>query len=83
MLVFKILLLFPIFYLFFFYWVIFSLSYYSVFLLFFLLTLRPRNRNTNKDSLYPRRIECLNCGVLESPLDCKEIQAVHPKGNQS
>ena len=28
----------------------------------------------------------LNCGVgedLESPLDCKEIQPVHPKGVQS
>ena len=28
----------------------------------------------------------LNCGVgktLESPLDCKEIQTVHPKGDQS
>ena len=28
----------------------------------------------------------LNCGlvkILESPLDCKEIQAVNPKGNQS
>ena len=28
----------------------------------------------------------LNCGVektLESPLDCKEIQPVHPKGAQS
>ena len=28
----------------------------------------------------------LNCVVentLESPLDCKEIQSVHPKGNQS
>jgi len=27
----------------------------------------------------------LNCGVektLESPLDCKEIQPVHPKGDQ-
>ena len=27
----------------------------------------------------------LNCGVektLESPLDCKEIQPVNPKGNQ-
>ena len=24
----------------------------------------------------------LNCGV-ESPMDCKEIQTVHPKGNQS
>ena len=28
----------------------------------------------------------LNCGVektLENPLDCKEIQPVHPKGNQA
>ena len=28
----------------------------------------------------------LNCGVVEdseSPLDCEEIQPVHPKGNQS
>ena len=28
----------------------------------------------------------LNCGVvetLESPLECKEIQPVHPKGDQS
>jgi len=28
----------------------------------------------------------LNCGLektLESPLDCKEIQPVHPKGNRS
>ena len=28
----------------------------------------------------------LNCGsekTLESPLDCKEIQPVHPKGDQS
>ena len=29
----------------------------------------------------------LNCGVeednLESPLDCKEVQQVHPKGDQS
>ena len=28
----------------------------------------------------------LNCGVektLDSPLDCKEIQPVHPKGGQS
>ena len=26
----------------------------------------------------------LNCGVgKESPLDCKEIQPVHPKGDQS
>ena len=30
--------------------------------------------------------DALNCGVektLESPLDCKEIQSVNPKGNQS
>ena len=28
----------------------------------------------------------LDCGeetTLESPLDCKEIQPIHPKGNQS
>ena len=28
----------------------------------------------------------LNCGIgedFESPLDCKEIQPVHPKGDQS
>ena len=25
----------------------------------------------------------LNCGVGEDSLDCKEIQPVHPKGNQS
>ena len=28
----------------------------------------------------------LNCGVekiLESPLDCKEMQPIHPKGDQS
>ena len=28
----------------------------------------------------------LNCGVgedLESPLDCKEVQPVHPEGSQS
>ena len=28
----------------------------------------------------------LNCGVgedLESPLDCKEMQPVHPKGDQA
>ena len=31
------------------------------------------------------RIDALNCGAektLESPLDCKEIKAVSPKGNQ-
>ena len=38
-----------------------------------------------------KKAECealmlLNCHIektLESPLDCKEIQPVHPKGNQS
>ena len=33
-----------------------------------------------------RRIDAFDCGVektLESPLDCKEIQPVHPKRNQS
>ena len=33
-----------------------------------------------------QRIDVFECGVeetLESPLDCKEIQPVHPKGNQS
>ena len=32
------------------------------------------------------KLMLLNCGVektLESPVDCKEIQSVHPKGNQS
>ena len=33
-----------------------------------------------------RRIDALNCGVgedsLKSPLDCKEIQPVHSKGDQ-
>ena len=34
----------------------------------------------------PKKLMLLNCGVgetLESPLDCKEIQPVHPKGDQS
>ena len=33
-----------------------------------------------------RRIDAFELGcwrTLESPLDCKEIQPVHPKGNQS
>ena len=33
-----------------------------------------------------RRIDALNYGIgktLDCPLDCKEIQPVHPKGNQS
>ena len=34
----------------------------------------------------PEELMLLNCGVgetLESPLDCKEIQPVHSKGDQS
>ena len=30
-----------------------------------------------------RRIDVVLEKTLESPLDCKEIQPVHPKGNQS
>ena len=32
-----------------------------------------------------RRIDAfeLSCKTLENPLDCKEIQPVHPKANQS
>ena len=33
-----------------------------------------------------QRIDSLNCGVgetLESPMDCKEIKPVNPKGNHS
>ena len=36
--------------------------------------------------LSTKELMLLNCGVgetLESPLDCKEIQPVHPKGDQS
>ena len=36
--------------------------------------------------LSAKELMLLNCGVgkdLESPLDCKEIQPVHPKGDQS
>ena len=36
--------------------------------------------------LSTKKMMLLNCGVgktLESPLDCKEIQPVHPKGDQS
>ena len=37
--------------------------------------------------LTDKELMLLNCGVgedsLESRLDCKEIQPVHPKGNQS
>ena len=39
-----------------------------------------------KRKLSAKELMLLNCGVektLESPLDCKEIQPVHPKGDQS
>ena len=39
-----------------------------------------------KRKLSPEELMLLNCGVgktLESPLDCKEIQPVHSKGDQS
>ena len=35
--------------------------------------------------LSTKELMVLNCGLkktLESPLDCKEIQSIHPKGNQ-
>ena len=38
------------------------------------------------EKLSAEELMLLNCGVgetLESPLDCKEIQPVHPKGDQS
>ena len=39
-----------------------------------------------KRKLSAKELMLLNCGVektLESPLDCKEIQPIHPKGDQS
>ena len=39
-----------------------------------------------KKKAEPEELMLLNCGVgedLEKPLDCKEIQPVHSKGNQS
>ena len=39
-----------------------------------------------KRKLSSKELMLLNCGVgetFESPLDCKEIQPVHPKGNKS
>ena len=30
-----------------------------------------------------KKAECQRIDALESPLDCKEIQPIHPKGNQS
>ena len=36
--------------------------------------------------LSTEKLMLLNCGVgevLESPLDCKEIQLVHPRGDES
>ena len=39
-----------------------------------------------KRKLSTKELMLLNCVLektLESPLDCKEIQPVHPEGNQS
>ena len=39
-----------------------------------------------KRKLSTEELMLLNCGVgeeIESPLDCREIQLVYPKGNQS
>ena len=33
--------------------------------------------------LSTKELMLLNCGVGEDSLDCKEIQPVHPKGDQS
>ena len=40
---------------------------------------------TIKKNLSAKELMLLNCGVetFESPLDCREIQPVNPKGNQS
>ena len=43
------------------------------------VTVGPQRR------LSAEKLKLSNCGVggdLESPLDCKEIQTVHPKGDQ-
>ena len=43
-------------------------------------------RAGSQRKLSAEELMVLNCGVredFESPLDCKEIQPVHPKGNQS
>ena len=39
----------------------------------------------HKEKLSAKELILLNCGVglLESPLDCKEIQPVHSEGDQS
>ena len=36
-----------------------------------------------QSKLSTEELMLLNCGVGESPLDCKEIKPVNPKGNQS
>ena len=43
-------------------------------------------RDGLKRKLSAKELMVLNCGLektLESPLDCEEIQPVHPKGDQS
>ena len=37
----------------------------------------------SRDITLPIKVRLVNAKTLESPLDCKEIQPVHPKGDQS
>ena len=46
----------------------------------------PSERKKKKKKLSAKELMLLNCGVGDdswSPLDCKEIHPVHPKGDQS
>ena len=40
-------------------------------------------KNKNSSTTLVNNIHCGVGETLESPLDCKEIQPVHPKGDQS
>ena len=54
--------------------------------LFFLEVMYECDSWTIKRKLSAKELMLLNCRVektLESPLDCKEIQPVHPKGDHS
>ena len=47
---------------------------------------KAERQRIDATKLMKARETLLNCGVektLESPLDCKEIKPVNPKGNQS
>ena len=52
-----------------------------------IVKLKNKIKLRKKRKLSTKELMHLNCGVLEktleSPLDCKEIQPVHPKGDQS